>query len=143
MSKRRRDPAGAPVSMRLEPDLFAALERYCGERNVSRSLALNDALRTFLSPEDETAQLQLVANSLHRLDAKVELLRELLGLFVQQWLIHTPPIPTGQRKAAASQGLARFERFATEIDKAVTRGRSVLDLPSTSAKTGEESLDAA
>lgn len=143
MSKRRGDPSGAPVSMRLEPDLFAALEQYCGERNVSRSLALNDALRTFLSPEYETAQLQVLLNSLHRLDAKVELLRELLGLFVQQWLIHTPPIPKGQRKAAASQGLARFERFIAEIDKVVTRGLSVLTVPSTTGKTAEESVDAA
>ena len=128
------------VSAYLENDVLEALELFASTRNRSKSLVINDALRVVLVPsntrpntdqddplyEKLSDQIALRARMNH---VSLQVIREMLGVFVRLYLNHTPPIPAEEQREAFASGRARFDRFLAVVQNALDSGQSIFPPP--------------
>jgi predicted transcriptional regulator len=95
------------LSIYLEPDLMAALERFARERGRSRSVVAEAAIAGFLSPDDaERREAALIRRldqqnrTAERLERDLGIAIEMQALFLRYWLTATPALPDAARAAA-------------------------------------------
>jgi hypothetical protein len=126
------------ISGRVDPDLLAAVDRYCQANRQTRSDVLTRGLRWAVTPEYQEERERVVAETLDRiawqlarLDGRVRremnVLQEMLGLFVRAYYNHTPKIPEPSRNEFRAAGKERFDAFMQALAENVGPGRSMLE----------------
>lgn len=131
-------PKMPSVTFRLDSEALQALDKLCDKRRVSRSVVIAEAVKAYLKPEESDA-FEVVAKTLDNLartqantrkliEGELMTMREMLGLYVLQWLIHTPPLPEQGRDQAAREGHARFDRFLDRVARVSAGGSDRLSL---------------
>lgn len=127
-----------PISGRIEPELLAALDRFCQTHHQTRSDVLARGLRWIVTPEFQEERERVVAETLDRIflrlarhDQRVQrelhILSEMLALFVRAYYNHTPRVPDPAREEFRASGKERFEAFMEALAEHVGPGKSMLE----------------
>ena len=125
------------MKMRLNcyfsPELLDQLTKEARQRRVQKSVLVQAAVASFLSPDAldrrEAAyvrRLDYLSRQVERLERDMTIAVESLALFVHHWLTVTPPLPASQQAAARAQGLKRYEGFIESLGRRLQQGRSLV-----------------
>lgn len=126
------------MTVYLEPDVADALLVYWKRTNKGKSTIINDAVRAILMPpvdSDVTVELRKSIDRLtHQFQKhdkqnhnELDLIKEMLAVFVRTYLNHTPEVPREHRAAAGASGRQRFERYLALLIDSLRPGRSILE----------------
>lgn len=123
----------ARLHTRLPVALITRLERWAGERDLTKSDVVEAALESFFSPDAGIRRDAEFTRRLDRLHRQLETLRQELAvaiesqaLFVRYYLSATAPLPADQQAAARAQGKERFESFVRSLARRLERGKSLV-----------------
>ena len=115
--------------------LLQAVREVAATRRVSLSAILVDSVKVYLEQLVGGDSSGKVASDLGRIDRRVknlaidvEVLGELMALYVYHWFCHQTPIAESQRKAVGVEGRKRFERFLELVKERRISERSVWKL---------------
>ena len=118
----------------LPADLMTRLADYASRKGVTRSLVIEAALASHLSPDGadrlEAAlarRLDQMSRHLERIERHVGISNEALAVFVRFWLTSTPPLPDTALAAAQTKGRERYEGFVEALGRRLARGRKLVD----------------
>jgi hypothetical protein len=127
-------PRKTPLSVYLAPSLLRDLDAFAAERRKPRSLVVEAAIRSFLTPDDadrrEAAiikRLDRIVRVLERLERNDGVTLEALAMFVRFWLTATPSLPEQTTAAARQKGGERYDRFMEALGRRLANGPSVLE----------------
>lgn len=118
----------------LPADLMTKLADYASRKGVTRSLVIEAALESHLSPDGadrlEAAlarRLDQMNRHLERIERHVGISNEALAVFVRFWLISTPPLPDAALAAAQTKGRERYDGYVEALGRRLARGRKLAD----------------
>src|SRR4249920_992782 len=121
------------LSIYLDPEIFATLEAYATRQDKPKSLVVEAAIRSFLSPDDSDRREAAIAKRLDRIVRVLERLErndgvtlETIGLFIRFWLTSTPALPEQSSPAARAKGAERYDRFVEALGRRLSSGSTVL-----------------
>lgn len=110
------------VTICVEREHVARLDRLATMKGVTRSAILAAALTAYLSPEGGPAceaatarHLERLTRQLGRLERGQTLLIETLTFFIRDYLAGTAPTLEPNQEAARAQGRARFRKFMEQL----------------------------
>jgi hypothetical protein len=121
------------ISVHLEISILEQLEKIATRQKLTKSVVIESAVASFLSPDSadrlEAAfarRLDRLSRQSERLERNLAIAAETLALFVRFWLTTTPPSPTSADAAAQAKGRERYRAFLQAIGRRVAKGhRSV------------------
>jgi hypothetical protein len=126
-------PRKVPLSIYLEGALARDLDAFAAERNKPRSLVVEAAIRSFLTPDDAdrreaatTKRLDRIVRILERLERNDSVTLEALAMFVRFWLTATPSLPEQTTATARQKGGERYDRFMEALGRRLANGPTVL-----------------
>jgi hypothetical protein len=121
-------------SYRLSSEVTDLLDDYAARKRTSKTVVIEAALFSFLSPDGPDRLEAALARRLDRFGRQIERLErhsvvtnETLALFVRFWLTHTPPLPDTAETAAIAKGKERYEGFVEALGRRLARGRNFTD----------------
>lgn len=121
------------MNVYFEAELLQKVADLAARRNLSKSLVVEAAVASFLSPDAEDRREAAFARRLDRLSRQIERLTrdvaissEAIGLFVRFWLTATPPIPDAAWAAAKATGAERYQAFVDALGRRVAKGHSFI-----------------
>ena len=120
------------LNLYFEREIGRALAEFAGMRQLSRSSVVEAAVASFLSPDSADALEAALARRLAALEREMAKLRreqvialEALDLFIQAWLIATPPLTGGKDAAAQAKGRERYGSFIERLSQRVSQGKTL------------------
>jgi len=123
----------ARLSVYLDPELMTQLAEFADHKQQAKSLIVEAAITSFLTPDDSDRREAAIARRLDRLTRQGErverdlwIAAETLALFIRFWLTVTPPLPESAQAAAQAKGRERFESFLETLGRRLAKGQSVL-----------------
>jgi predicted transcriptional regulator len=121
------------MNVYFEAELLRKVADLAARRNLSKSLVVEAAVASFLSPDAEDRREAAFARRLDRLSRQIDRLTrdvaissEAVGLFVRFWLTATPPIPDAAWAAAKATGTERYQAFVDALGRRVAKGHSFI-----------------
>jgi hypothetical protein len=134
------------LSVYLDPHVMRSLIDYADRRAKSKSLIVEVAIASFLSPDAAERQEATLARRLDRLVRQTERLErdvgiavETLALFVRFWLTATPALPEQAQAAARAKGTERYHAFIEALGRRLAKGPTLLREVSMDVAAGSES----
>jgi hypothetical protein len=136
------------ISVYLELSLLEQLEKVATRQKLTKSVVIESAVASFLSPDSadrlEAAfarRLDRLSRQSERLERNLAIAAETLALFVRFWLTATPPSPAGADAAAQAKGRERYRAFLQAIGRRLAKGHSFIQEVSqdVQAKQGNDS----
>lgn len=123
----------AQLSIYLDPEILASLEAYARQRGKPKSLVVEAAVGSFLSPDDSDRREAAIAKRLDRIVRVLERLErndsvtlETIGLFIRFWLTSTPALPEQSSSVARAKGAERYDRFVEALGRRLSSGSTIL-----------------
>ena len=111
-----------PLRLSRAGACIGQLADFARKHGKSKSLIVEAALASFLSPDDADGARRRSRRRLDRLTRQIERLErdlsisiETLALFVRFWLTSTPPLPEPMQAAARAKGSERYEKFVEAL----------------------------
>ena len=111
---------------------MAALAAYAARRGQSRSIIVEAALASFLSPDDDerreavqAKRMDAVDRRLSRVERDVGINVEMMALFIRFWLSNTPTFSEGERAARQKLGGDRYDGFVAALGRRLAKGPKV------------------
>src|SRR5439155_19471902 len=121
------------LSIYLDPETFKTLEGFASRGGQSKSLVVEAAIGSFLSPDDSDRREAVIAKRLDRVVRVLERLErndgitlETVALFIRFWLTSTPALPEQSSPAARAKGAERYDRFVDALGRRLSSGSTVL-----------------
>jgi len=121
------------ISVYLELSLLEQLEKVATRQKLTKSVVIESAVASFLSPDSadrlEAAfarRLDRLSRQSERLERNLAIAAETLALFVRFWLTTTPPSPAGADAAAQANGRERYRAFLQAIGRRLATGHSFI-----------------
>ena len=121
------------ISIFLELSLLEQLEKVATRQKLTKSVVIESAVASFLSPDSadrlEAAfarRLDRLSRQSERLERNLAIAAETLALFVRFWLTITPPSPAGADTAAQAKGRERYRAFLQAIGRRLAKGHSFI-----------------
>ncbi len=118
----------------LPSELAGQIDDYASRKRISKTIVLETALASFLSPDGPDRLEAALARRLDRFGRQIERLErhatitnETLALFVRFWLTHTPALPDTGEAAAQAKGSDRYEGFVEALGRRLAGGRTLFD----------------
>lgn len=112
--------------------MMAALAAYAARRGQSRSLIVEAALASFLSPDDDerreavqAKRMDAVDRRLSRVERDVGISVEMMALFIRFWLSNTPTLSESERAARQKLGGDRYDGFVAALGRRLAKGPKV------------------
>jgi hypothetical protein len=124
------------LNVYLPPELLQQVGDFATRRKISKSMIVNAALASFLSPDgaerSEAAlvrRLDLLTRQVQRLERTNRGTMETLALFVRFFLTVTPPLPPDAMASAQASGKQRYEGLIDALGQRLKKGagRGLLD----------------
>lgn len=119
------------MTVHFEPATFRQLDELAARKRLSKSVVVEAALASYLSPDGSERLEAAFARRLDRLSRQVERLErdvgisgEALALFVRFWLTVTPPLPDSAQAAAQATGRERYQGFVEALGRRLAKGES-------------------
>jgi hypothetical protein len=123
----------ARMNVYFEPGLLQKVEDLAARKNLTKSLIIEAAVASFLSPDSDdrreaafTRRLDRLTRQVERLERDISISAEALALFVRFWLTVTPPLPESAQAAAKAKGTERYREFVDTLGRRIAKGQSVL-----------------
>jgi len=123
----------ARMNVYFEPGLLQKVEDLAARKNLTKSLIIEAAVASFLSPDADdrreaafTRRLDRLTRQVERLERDLTISAEALALFVRFWLTVTPPMPESAQAAAKAKGTERYREFVDTLGRRMAKGQSVL-----------------
>ena len=123
----------ARMNVYFEPGLLQKVEDLAARKKLTKSLIIEAAVASFLSPDADdrreaafTRRLDRLTRQVERLERDLTISAEALALFVRFWLTVTPPVPESAQAAAKAKGTERYREFVDTLGRRVAKGQSVL-----------------
>ena len=123
----------ARMNVYFEPSLLQKVEDLAARKNLTKSLIIEAAVASFLSPDADdrreaafTRRLDRLTRQVERLERDLTISAEALALFVRFWLTVTPPLPDSAQAAAKAKGTERYREFVDVLGRRIAKGQSVL-----------------
>lgn len=123
----------ARMNVYFEPELLQKVDELAARRSLSKSLIIEAAVASFLSPDAEdrreaafTRRLDRLTRQNEQLERHVGILSEALALFVRFWLTVTPPMPDSEQDSARKTGAERYRAFVEALGRRVAKGHNLL-----------------
>lgn len=133
------------LSVYLDPETFKTLETFASRGGRSKSLVVEAAIGSFLSPDDSDRREAVIAKRLDRIVRVLERLErndgitlETVALFIRFWLTSTPALPEHSSSAARAKGGERYDRFVEALGRRLASGSSVLKEVSIDVQASEK-----
>ncbi len=111
---------------------MAALAAYAARRGQSRSLIVEAALASFLSPDGDerreavqSKRMDAVDRRLSRVERDVGINVEMMALFIRFWLSNTPTLSESERTARQKLGGDRYDSFVAALGRRLAKGPKV------------------
>ncbi len=111
---------------------MAALAAYAARRGQSRSIIVEAALASFLSPDDDerreavqAKRMDAVDRRLSRVERDVGINVEMMALFIRFWLSNTPTLSDSERVARQKLGGDRYDGFVAALGRRLAKGPKV------------------
>jgi hypothetical protein len=130
------------ISVYLESSLLDQLEKVATRQKITKSLVIESAVASFLSPDSadrlEAAfarRLDRLSRQSERLEHNLAIAAETLALFVRFWLTTSPPSPASADAAAQVKGRERYRAFLQAIGRRVAKGHSFIQEVSQDVQT--------
>ena len=121
------------LSIYLDSEIFASLEAYAARQSKPKSLVVEAAIGSFLSPDDSdrreaafAKRLDRIVRVLERLERNDGITLETIALFIRFWLTSTPALPEQSNPAARAKGAERYDRFVEALGRRLSSGSTVL-----------------
>ena len=121
------------MNVYFEPGLLQKVEDLAARKNLTKSLIIEAAVASFLSPDSDdrreaafTRRLDRLTRQVERLERDISISAEALALFVRFWLTVTPPLPESAQAAAKAKGTERYREFVDTLGRRIAKGQSVL-----------------
>ena len=121
------------ISVYLELSLLEQLEKVATRQKLTKSVVIESAVASFLSPDSadrlEAAfarRLDRLSRQSERLERNLAIAAETLALFVRFWLTTTPPSPASTDAAAQAKGRERYRAFLQAIGRRLAKGHSFI-----------------
>jgi len=122
------------MNVYFPPELLRQIADLADRKGLSRSAIVEAAVMSFLSPDSAerleaafTRRLDRLSRQTQRLERNLGIAIETLALFIRIWLSVTPPMPTGEARAAMQlKGTQRFREFVEALGRRLQRGHSLL-----------------
>lgn len=137
----------ARLSVYLEPEMMTQLSELAERKQQAKSLIVEAAILSFLTPDESDRREAVMARRLDRLTRQGERMErdlwiaaETLALFIRFWLTVTPPLPESAQAAAQAKGRERFESFLETLGRRLAKGQSVLREVSFEGLNGKRSI---
>ena len=123
----------ARMNVYFESSLLQKVEDLAARKNLTKSLIIEEAVASFLSPDADdrreaafTRRLDRLTRQVERLERDLTISAEALALFVRFWLTVTPPLPDSAQAAAKAKGTERYREFVDVLGRRIAKGQSVL-----------------
>ena len=123
----------ARMNVYFEPSLLQKVEDLAARKNLTKSLIIEAAVASFLSPDADdrreaafTRRLDRLTRQVERLERDLTISAEALALFVRFWMTVTPPLPDSAQAAAKAKGTERYREFVDVLGRRIAKGQSVL-----------------
>jgi hypothetical protein len=117
------------MNVYFNPELLIQVEALALRRQVSKSAIIEAAVASFLSGDSAekleaamSRRLDKLGRQIDGLDEDLAVLGETVSLFVQFWLLVTPPVPDGAQASAKAKGAERFKGFLLTLGKRLATG---------------------
>jgi len=114
----------------LDPVLMAQLTELAKRRHQSMSDVAEDAIASFLTPDEDdrreaevSRRLDRLSRQFHRFERDLAVSVEATALFIRYWLMLTPSIPDDFQAAAQARGRERFASFVKMLAQRLAAGR--------------------
>jgi hypothetical protein len=121
------------LSIYLDPEVFKDLETFATRQAKPKSLVVEAAIASFLSPDDSDRREAAIAKRLDRIVRVLERLErndtvtlETIALFIRFWLTSTPALPEHSSATARAKGAERYDRFVEALGRRLSSGSTVL-----------------
>ena len=121
------------MNVYFEPALVSQVEELASRKGLTKSLIIESAVASFLSPDAAdrreaafTRRLDRLTRQLERLERDVTISGEALALFVRFWLSVTPTVPDSAQAAAKAKGTTRYKGFIETLGRRLASGQSLL-----------------
>lgn len=121
----------ARMNVYFEPELLRKVDELAAHRSISKSLIVEAAVASFLSPDAQdrreaaiTRRLDRLTRQIDRLERNLGILSETLALYVRFWLIVTPPMPESAQAAARTTGAERYQAFVDAVGRRIANGHN-------------------
>jgi len=121
------------MNVYFEPELLQKVQDLAARKNLTKSLIIEAAVASFLSPDADdrreaafTRRLDRLTRQVERLERDLTISAEALALFVRFWLTVTPPLPDSAQAAAKAKGTERYREFVDALGRRMAKGQSVL-----------------
>ncbi|RTM02868.1 MAG: ribbon-helix-helix protein, CopG family [Hyphomicrobiales bacterium] len=137
------------MNVYFNPELLAQVEALALRRQVSKSAIIEAAVASFLSGDSAekleaamSRRLDKLGRQIDGLDEDLAVLGETVSLFVQFWLLVTPPVPDGAQASAKAKGAERFKGFMHTLGRRLATGDRFLkelsrDVPGADGNSAE------
>ena len=130
------------ISIFLELSLLEQLEKVATRQKLTKSVVIESAVASFLSPDSadrlEAAfarRLDRLSRQSERLERDLAIAAETLALFVRFWITTTPPSPASADAAAQATGRERYRAFLQAIGRRLAKGHSFIQEVSQDVQT--------
>ena len=122
------------MNVYFPPELLKQIADLADRKGLSRSAIVEAAVLSFLSPDGAerleaafSRRLDRLSRQVQRLERNVGITIETVALYVRIWLTVTPPMPTGEARAAMQlKGTQRFQEFVEALGRRLQTGQSLL-----------------
>jgi hypothetical protein len=122
------------MNVYFPPELLKQIADLADRKGLSRSAIVEAAVLSFLSPDGAerleaafSRRLDRLPRQVQRLERNVGITIETVALYVRIWLTVTPPMPTGEARAAMQlKGTQRFQEFVEALGRRLQTGQSLL-----------------
>jgi hypothetical protein len=123
----------ACLSVYLDPAVLTQVAELAERKRQSRSLVVEAAILSFLTPDDADRRdatiirrLDLLTRQGERLERDLSVTAETLALFIRFWLTVAPSLPEGAQEQAQAKGRERFELFLDALGRRLAKGKGFL-----------------
>jgi hypothetical protein len=133
------------LSVRLEVDTIEALSAFARRKRLTKSVVVEAAVSSFLSPDHHdqreaaySRRIDRLTRKIDRLDRNTVISAEAVALFIHFWLSATPPIPSEAMPAAQAKGRERYDNFVKRLTQRLQQGKSLVrEIPEDIAATAQ------
>jgi hypothetical protein len=132
-SSRKRDRmVTRKVTIRLAEKLHTQLAAATDRPGVGKSMVVAAALEQFMKPGSSVEELARerfdeMNTRFDRLEHDIRLLAETVALHARYHFSVMPPLPQANQREAGARGDERFKVLASEVDRRVRMGRSLME----------------
>lgn len=117
------------MNVYFDPALLKQVDALALRRNISKSAIVEAAVASFLSADASerleaamSRRMDKLGRQLDTVDEDLAVLGETLSLFVQFWLLVTPPVQDGAQASAKAKGAERFKGFMQTLGRRLATG---------------------